>query len=189
MAKIPVEKRSGTPWWLWLLGLLLLAGLIWLLIGLFNDDADEADVALNDTTEQVVEEPMQGAGAAATGAITSAATLFGASSVQSMVGREVDLSGLSVGSVMGDSTFVVSPQSGSGQMLVALNEVIPAAPPGAEGRYDVTEGQTIDLAGTVREMSQQEMQDWGLTSGDLGDVNQNAYVRAQRISITQEAAN
>ena len=188
MAKIPVEQKSGTPWWLWLLGLLLLAGLIWLLIGLFNDDANEADVALSDTTEQTVGEPMQGTEAATTGAITSAAALFGASNMQSMVGREADLSGLSVGSVIGDSTFVVSPQDGSGQMLVALNEVVPTSPSGTtEGRYDVTEGQTIDLAGTVREMTQQEMDAWGVTSSDLGDVNQNAYIRAQRIDITQEA--
>ena len=185
MAKIPVEQKSSTPWWLWLLGLLLLAGLLWLLIGLFDGDADEADVAPSDTTAQAVEEPMQNAGAAATGTVTSAAALFGASSVQTLVGREADLSGLSVGSVMGDSTFTVSPQSGSGQMLVALNEVVPASPPGVEGRYDVTEGQTIDLAGTVRAMTQQEMDAWGITSSDLGGVNQNAYIRAQRISITQ----
>lgn len=40
MAKIPVEKKGGTPWWWWLLGLLLIIGLIWLIAELFDGDAD-----------------------------------------------------------------------------------------------------------------------------------------------------
>ena len=49
MATIPVEKKAGVPWWLWLLGLLLLALLIWFF---FLRDNDE--VAVVDDTEAVV---------------------------------------------------------------------------------------------------------------------------------------
>ncbi len=51
MANIPVERTSaGPPWWLWLLGLLLAALLIWFLIGAFGDD----DEVVVDETETVV---------------------------------------------------------------------------------------------------------------------------------------
>ncbi len=56
MANIPVERTKTTPWWLWLLGLLLLAGLIWFLLEAFDDD-DE----IVDTTEEVVETPIAAA--------------------------------------------------------------------------------------------------------------------------------
>jgi len=44
MANIPVERTRGTggvPWWAWLLGLIVLIGLIWLIASLVtNDDPD-----------------------------------------------------------------------------------------------------------------------------------------------------
>lgn len=43
MADIDIERRSGSKWWLWLLGLLLLALLAWALIEWLDDD--EAEVA------------------------------------------------------------------------------------------------------------------------------------------------
>ena len=47
MAEIPVEKKEGFPWWLLLLGALLLGLLLWMFLGSDND----ADViADNDTT-------------------------------------------------------------------------------------------------------------------------------------------
>lgn len=61
MAKIPVEKESpGGGWWKWLLGLLLLGGLIWLIVALF--DTDEPDVAdehmTPDTTAEQAAQPV-----------------------------------------------------------------------------------------------------------------------------------
>ena len=53
MANIPVERTSSTPWWLWLLGLLLLAGLIWFLLEAFGDD-DAEIVETVDPVEAVV---------------------------------------------------------------------------------------------------------------------------------------
>ncbi len=51
MATIPVERKSGTPWWLWLLGLLLLSLLIWFFF-LRNDDEETA------TTDTTVQTPV-----------------------------------------------------------------------------------------------------------------------------------
>lgn len=39
MAEIPVEKKDGFPWWLLLLGALLLGLLLWMFLGA-DDDAD-----------------------------------------------------------------------------------------------------------------------------------------------------
>lgn len=48
MANIPVEQRTGPPWWLWLLGLLLLAGGIWLVAELFDNEPDADELAGED---------------------------------------------------------------------------------------------------------------------------------------------
>lgn len=60
MAKIPVEKdSSGGGWWKWLLGLLLLAGLIWLIVSaLDTDDPDMAgELVTPDTTAEQAAQP------------------------------------------------------------------------------------------------------------------------------------
>lgn len=44
MAKIPVEKKQQSAWIWWLLGLLLLGGIIWILVEAFDDEED-LDVA------------------------------------------------------------------------------------------------------------------------------------------------
>ena len=37
MARIPVEREHrGTPKWVWIVGVLVLAGLIWLVAGMFD---------------------------------------------------------------------------------------------------------------------------------------------------------
>lgn len=46
MAQIPVRKKQGVPWWAWLLiGLILLALLLWLLFALLGDDENDAALA------------------------------------------------------------------------------------------------------------------------------------------------
>lgn len=52
MARIPVEKKGGGPaWWWWILGLILVAGLIWLVAEALDDDAVVEDVPVaTDTT-------------------------------------------------------------------------------------------------------------------------------------------
>lgn len=41
MAEIKVEKKNKAPIWPWIIGILILLGLIWLLINAFGNDEDE----------------------------------------------------------------------------------------------------------------------------------------------------
>ena len=57
MANIPVERTStGTPWWVWLLGLLLLAGLVWLIAEMFDNEPDADELAGTDDNVGVLDD-------------------------------------------------------------------------------------------------------------------------------------
>ena len=57
MANIPVERTStGTPWWLWLLGLVLLGGLVWLVAELFDNEPDADELAGRDDNIGVIDD-------------------------------------------------------------------------------------------------------------------------------------
>lgn len=124
MANIPVERTSGTPWWLWLLGLLLLLALIFFLINAFSDD--EADVAVVDEVETV--DPI------VTPPVTETA---------------LDLSNLYVTRVTGDRTFFVAPSEAQTDMetLVILDQNMSPDAEGIEGQVDINDGQQISLVG------------------------------------------
>lgn len=57
MANIPVERTGGgTPWWLWLLGLLLLVGLVWLVAELFDNEPDADELAGRDDNVGMIDD-------------------------------------------------------------------------------------------------------------------------------------
>ena len=57
MANIPAERTGvGTPWWVWLLGLLVLAGGIWLVAELFDNDPDADEIAGTDDNVGVIDD-------------------------------------------------------------------------------------------------------------------------------------
>ena len=57
MADIPVEEtRTGPPWWVWLLGLLLLAGLVWLIAELFDNEPDADEIAGRDDNVGMIDD-------------------------------------------------------------------------------------------------------------------------------------
>ena len=149
MANIPVEKRdAGTPWWLWLLGLLLLALLIWFLIGLFSDDEE---VVESDPIEAVAEPGL-------------------------------DLSDVYVSRVVGDNTFFVTPDDGSGpETLVYLEEETDPTN-NVEGRYDVTEGQHLSIVGAMEPVGSTDLSAWGLTPDQVSLVG-DEYVRATSLTV------
>jgi len=51
MAEIKVEKKNKTPIWPWIIGILVLLGLIWLLIDAFSEDQEEFDLEEIDPEE------------------------------------------------------------------------------------------------------------------------------------------
>ncbi len=166
MANIPVEPRASRPWWLWaLLGLGAL-----LLILLFRNCNNEDDVTVDDredTAGMVDDEPsfagdtaglggtgadgLDGTTGAPTGtAVTTFDDLFVAGAAASMAGRRVDIDRARVVAVTGDSTFIVAPEGDdSRQLVVVLDDAGESAAGGSDGRYDVNEGDVVDLVGTV----------------------------------------
>jgi hypothetical protein len=190
MAKIPVEKDAGGGgWWKWLLGLLLLALIIWMLWSLFDDDDIDVDAATEADLESV--EPTETDQQLET-LITDLTTLRAADDRRALVGREVRLTGLHVREVIGDSVFYISPDQNApiepdNRVLIAgLDEVIPASPPDVEGRYDITEGQTVTLFGSIRAIQQENPNAWGVTAQEAEEMLQEdqIYVRAQRLEVT-----
>lgn len=191
MAKIPVEKKSSSSWLPWVLGLLALLLLIWLFFEVFVDEEDE--IENEPTTEQVEPRDTEATGAAAAGAaggtITSAAMILDAEDPASLAGREVQLSGMRVESVLGDSAFYATPQNDDRRFLVALNEVTPTPQDETEGRYDVTEGQVLDMEGGIRELTR-EADAWGLSAEEANQMQDDAiYIRAQSLTIVEQASN
>lgn len=157
MANIPVEKQStGTPWWLWLLGLILLALLIWFLVGLFSDDEE---VVQDEPVAAAVEEPG------------------------------LDLSEVYVSSVVGDNTFFVTPDDGSGPETLVYLEEEPDPTDSVEGRYDVEAGQRISITGSMVPVGNTDLSEWGLTPAQVSQVGEE-YVRATSLTILDgDAAN
>lgn len=162
MAEIPVEKKGGIPWWVWLLLALLLLGLLfWLFAD--NDEAERVPVAGTEpvaveTDVGTVATVAPGAGAAAGaavagaggevpgGPITDLATIASATG-DSLVGREVRLTNVLAPAVPEDAGFWVG--EGNQRVWVVLEEVRAPNTP-FEGRVNVDPGDRVDIVGTVQ---------------------------------------
>lgn len=156
MANIPVERTStGVPPWLWLVGALLLGLLAWFLIETFGDN-EEGEIAEDNT--EVVAPPVV---------------------------ADMDLSDVYVTRVVGDNTFfVASTPGGSDERLVYLEEEAEAGN-GAEGRYDVTEGQHLSITGSM-EPTPADITPWGLTDEQANGVG-DQYIRATSLTVLDDA--
>lgn len=185
MAQIPIEEhKSGSSWWLWLLGLILLAGVIWLLAGLFDEPEAEPVAVAPEVVEAPAYEPEP------MGAITSVSTILDASDPATLAGRDVQLDGMRVTEVIGDSTFYVTATDADTdrRLFVVLDEQMNTPPPSVEGRYDVTEGQMVSVMGSLRELDRTDPDVWGITGNEAERMmNDEVYLRAQSLDITSQA--
>lgn len=157
MADIKIEKKGGSLWWLWaLIALIVIGLLLWLFLG--NDD----DKRVSNAPATVAAAPMQqdmapidngamAAGSTAAGPITDIAAITG-NTDGSLVGRDVRLSNVPVGDVVGDASFWVNGPDGK-KVYVVLNEVATPNTP-IEGRVDVDKGDSVDVVGTMRAASE-----------------------------------
>lgn len=202
MANIPVEPKANRPWWLWLaLGLGLLLLLLLLTRGCDNEDGtvddpdDAAEVDDLDAADDDLDATDDGLdatdGTLAAGALTSFDDLFAADGA-SVAGRRVDIDRARVVAVPGDSVFVVAPEGDdSRQVVVVLEDVgeSETGAGGADGRYNVDEGDVVDLVGTA-EGYREGMP--GFSSLDAGRrqelTDRGVYVRARRLDIRESAA-
>lgn len=152
MAEIPVQKKSGVPWWVWLiLAALIAAVLIWIFTA--DDTAQDADVAATSAdTEMQMSDPLTGNAEAADGsseAFTDLGTLLAASQGD-LTGRNVDLTDVEVESLEGDMSFYIGSDERN-RMLVVFEQV-PTPRTATEGRLDVNEGDRVSLVGMITEV-------------------------------------
>ena len=183
MAEIPVEKKGGIPWWVWLLLALLVAALLWWML----DDDDEVEQVAAAPYEQVAAPPEPGAvtdtpataaapaGAASSGPITDLAAIGGAAASAELVGRQVELNSVPVLEMVSDAGFYIG-SNPSDRVYVLLNEQKTPNQPG-EGRVNVNKGQTIGLSGTVRSATD------GAPSGLVLPQGVERYIWAERVTI------
>lgn len=175
MAEIPVERKSSTSWWVWVLIALLLIGLAWWLAG-----DDEPEVAAVEPVAPVVAPAVGETAATPEGPITTIEAILGSPDPSALVGRSVRLDGVQVQAVPGDKTFVVGPSADRG-VFVWLEEIPTPGTP-VEGRVDVNPGQIVNLVGTL--------QSGPVDGADAADASaiptdQDVYVRAQAVDIVQ----
>jgi len=124
MAEIPVERKSGFPWWLLLIGALLLAVLLWFLLA-DNDDDSVADL----NTDDRVEEEMVGYA----------------------VGESIDFDSIRVTELTGDMSFRIEAPNGHNHFVVFDQTPTPGT--AKEGLFDINPGDRLNIMGTMRDRS------------------------------------
>ena len=158
MSTIPVE-RTGTPWWVWLLGALVLLALIWFLVAALGDDDSDVVVADNDADVAVVEDPNPMV--AATPPVADPADVEATA---------LDLSNLYVTRVVGDRTFFVAPSEAMSdqETLVILDQNNSPEVVGIEGQVDINPGQRIALTGgTMEPLGDMSLDGMGIPAADV----------------------
>lgn len=184
MAEIGIQKKQGNSWIWWVLGLVVLALLIWWVMGR-NDRDDKAVTAMPpavETNAGVVTDMNTGAAA---GALTDLTALTGATSVADFAGRQVMLTGVPVASVVSDKGFWAGSgtAAGSGIFVVRGNQNASyTAPDGA-----VDAGKNVNIYGTVQAMPADlnaQSATWNLKSTDSKLLSgRPIYISADSVRI------
>lgn len=176
MAEIPIKRKGGIPWWVWLLGLLALL----LLLILMMRGCDDRAVGVNDNnnnangnraasgTTNANNANLTGAAGNANaggasganangqnsaqvnvtgGPLTDLATFASATDKATYAGRNAQLTGVEVQRVLSDRAFTVGPRRGQ-ELFVILDDRLNAG--GAEKKVAVKAGQKLTLSGPLR---------------------------------------
>lgn len=145
MVEIPVERKSGVPWWLWALGLLLLGLLLWWILDEPDPDVAAVDPIATEAVLPAAVEPAPIEAAAVAGPpISDVILIVDAPDRPVLAGREVRLANMRVLDVVGDRTFFVGPDANR-RLFVVLNEAVPG-----DSAIDINPGQTVNLQGVLR---------------------------------------
>ena len=160
MAEIPVEKKSGSSWWMWLVGLLVLLVIIWFIWQMFDRDRQRvnttAPAAVTGTATTTTPTSATGAvqlgGKAAGDRVTDAGAYASTSDKLSLVGREAVLSNVRVVRVVGPKSFTLA--SGSEELLVMIDQDLSRGV-GTQGQIDP--GNMITLKGNFQRLQQDEI--------------------------------
>jgi hypothetical protein len=183
MERIPVQRKKGTPAWLWILLLLLVLGLLYFLF--FRKKTDDSEF-LDDTTtttetydSSTVNSPAPPPpGSDTTGSTTSEVTdlkpVYTASDRQSYVGRQVNLQNVQVQKVVSDTTFWIGDNANEHMFVTGVRN--------GNATQKLKQGQRVSIKGQIERMPDENTRKtgWGIT--DQADFNgQDIYLRAQEI--------
>lgn len=171
--------RRGIPWWVWLIVAALIAILLIALLWPLLTGNNRAGTAATPSPSPV------GSPAAPGTPVADLLIIVDAPEPTDLVGRRVELTGVEVQSVVGDTTFWVGP-SADQQVLVVLEEDESAGP--VEGQVDVEAGQTVSITGIVRELPSVDdaKQRWQLSDDAAAELEgEEVFVRAQRVEVEE----
>ena len=207
MAEIPIKKKSSV--WPWIIIAAIIAGALILWAALGDDEADYAETEFEPAptyveTEPIEpiepmgevegEQPQEQAAAEPSpmavpedvdtleGPVTSAEAL---KTIRpgALDGKELRLEEMKVTRVVGDKTFYVSTSDGDREFFVVLDEERTPGTP-TEGRYDVTQGQTVTIQGTVEEMNDADVESFDLTEQEAQAMRgDQLYLKAQQLDV------
>lgn len=171
MAEIPIEKKGGMPWWIWLVLLLLVAAIAWFLLS-----DDEVEVAKNEVVAEQVEMTSPVANADGEGPIDTLTSLM-AAPLATMVGQNVAFDAVPVESVTGDMAFYIG-ENVQSRAYVVFDEV--KTPNLAkEGKVDVNSGSQVAITGNI--MSSETPMPEGVNAVIPEGVD--AYIFAETIDV------
>lgn len=181
MAEIQIErKKSGG--WMWLVGLLVLALLVWGLFELLDNDPEVAE--LPPAAAPVVAPAVAPAVAGPT-PLTDVVAIVAVPDPMPLVGQPVQLTNVAVQAVPGDSIFWVGP-SETQRLLVVLDETRTPGTP-VEGRVNVNPGQTVSVSGVLRQTPadlQPWQARWKLNEEAMTTLrNGRLYLAADRVTV------
>lgn len=183
MANIPVERTGstgGTPWWAWLIGLLLLIGLIWLLASALTDDDMDTRTAAVDTTTAVTPAPTPTT--TDTEVLTDPVALANAPNTRVYDGRDVRFSDMRVEVAYSDSVFYAVPADDPVDRRFFVVVGNPATP-GIGGPATLEVGDRVTVHGRIDDTERDDLARWDIAADERDRLMryEDYYVRATRI--------
>lgn len=187
MAEIEIERKQGSAWIWWLLAAIVAAFLLWWLFSALDSDDD---LAMDDESVAVIEEPIteptiDPATEAMGTVITDLATLTGANVSPGLAGREVALQGVPVSRAVSDLAFWIGSEETPEAGVFAIRGNQTASFTAPDG--DVDDGATVNVWGEVADMPQdltQTATEWNLESTDQSLLNsEGVYILADSIRL------
>ena len=183
MANIPVERDTSRPWWIWLLGLLLLAFLVWLLFELFDDEPDADEIVGTEDNVGIIDD-VDLSDDLGVEEITVEDDLYeveseGVTVTRLQPGTPVNLQNVPVYRVIGDSTFWIGRDDARRYLVVlaGLGESETGAG-GSDGVFNVDDGDTVSITGAIARMVDGDRGLSELTDDDTEMLRQReTYIR------------
>ena len=183
MANIPVERDTSRPWWIWLLGLLLLGLLVWLLFELFDDEPDADEIVGTEDNVGIIDD-VDLSDDLGVEEITVEDELYeveseGVTVMRLQPGTPVNLQNVPVYRVIGDSTFWIGRDDARRYLVVlaGLGES-EAGAGGSDGVFNVDDGDTVSITGAIARMVDGDRGLSELTDADSEMLRQReTYIR------------